>query len=115
MRTPQDLASVHSAFGARNLLFLAPLHSLQLRVYCDVVCGRRSGCVSIRPALTKTSLASQVASPGYHTSFSELFLYLQRIHTFSVYSASIFYHQRISAVSFFSIPASGGDKLDDDE
>ena len=27
---------MHSALGARNVLFLAPLHSLQLRVYCDV-------------------------------------------------------------------------------
>jgi hypothetical protein len=30
-RTPQDSASMHSALGARNVLFLAPLHSLQLR------------------------------------------------------------------------------------
>ena len=30
-RTPQDSASMHSAFGARNVLFLAPLHSPQLR------------------------------------------------------------------------------------
>ena len=27
---------MHSAFGARNVLFLAPLHTLSFAVYCDV-------------------------------------------------------------------------------
>jgi hypothetical protein len=82
-RTPQDSASMHSAFAARNVLFFAPFHSPRLRMYCDVACGRRSGFARVPHFL------------------SELFLCLQRIHKFLCILCLfliICVHLRISAV-----------------
>ena len=78
---------MHSAFAVRNLLFLAPLHSPQLRGYCDVACGRAQAAAALRfrRHLPKHCRLRRLLRRGTTLPYEVIFI--------------ICVHQRISAVS----------------